>query len=205
MSCGSLAVCLLITATTAVLSERNKTRWLVHTGPQRLTTSTIGKSSLMEICLESQEEGNWPCNHEAPTTAPYAKPLASVVRRNTSDDILVVDKKDNWPLKECRNSSQADMSLRASTVMRMRWLALVLPLVRSMRRRRFMSFWRSDATLSGGKASVWFTVSTSMPWSVTVVEGNTGLDCLMETRQVFDSLCQLRCHGVLLLLKGTLF
>ena len=34
--------------------------------------------------------------------APDPKPLAPFARDNTSDDVLLVAKNDNWPLRICR-------------------------------------------------------------------------------------------------------
>ena len=43
-----------------------------------------------------------------------------------------------------------------------------------------INFWRKDVTLFIDNVSVWFKVSTSIPWSIIVVEGNTVLDCFIR-------------------------
>ena len=136
-SYGSLAFCLLMTASTAVLSEKNKTLWLVNTEGQY-------DCSFIEMYSKCQERGKLPCSHESPVTAPYANPLASVVRCSTSDDVHVIGKKHDRPLKVCRNSSHAELSLRACISFKVAFSLLVMPI----------SFWRRNVTLFIGNVSI---------------------------------------------------
>lgn len=96
----SLLDCLLITSTTAILSNINKIFLFAISEPQISKAKTIGKNSFTAICKGRRVCVHSSANHFDPNTAANPnKPEASVKSRVTSEDSYSSGRRTDFPLK----------------------------------------------------------------------------------------------------------
>lgn len=111
IKCGSFEVFILITCTTAILSECRITVQFLNQWHHSSNAMTIGRNSRTAMWNWSQLLENCPKNHYLPKVQPYPRSLASVNKCREAEEWVMPDGKSAFPLKWSKNNPQAFVSL----------------------------------------------------------------------------------------------